>query len=1186
MELLTRVYNWILLKICKNEIESLAPVDTIREEENASLGMLKNVISDLKNHNIAVSGKFGAGKSSIIKSFFKGIKRIFYKPIYISLGMLNLNSIGENNVEEFCQQIEKSIIQQIIYTERKSKLADSNIKRVDKLKKINTFWISVILIGIIAFKISSLYVTDYNEKFKEVIEKFMQINIVWKIIITILLLLIVVDVAFFIAKILKKLDIKNIKLSFSNTEIETSNDSLESLINTHMDELVYFFTATRYNIVVIEDLDRFLKNDAIKERVLIIFQKLKELNQILNSSKQIKRRIVFLYVVKDDVFYNDEERTKFFDAIVPVIPVASNYNSYADLKNRFEQFKINDKTLQEIAPYINDLRVIKNIKNEYTIYKNELDGEEIIDNKLFAMIALKNIRPMEYEKLLTNEGETYELLQEKNKYIIEKQKELRNIIKNNEDKIKAIRNEKIKDITEIKRLAISGLHGKNGDRSVGDPMSLNEFLSEKIDYDFIRNNKINLQAPNGLCYSESVLFEYFGGKESFLERLYNASKENEVDKFIIDNNKIEKEMENMYKKPLYQVLEDKDDIKIEDRFIKMLIINGYLDESYQDYMFKFKETKEIKKHDYTYMSRVRQYAPNYNFNYKIENAAKVIEQLDISFFGTEAILNYDILDQLLTMGEPEIEEKLEKFLDMLSELTAHKESFIIGFLERSNNIDLFIDKFYSISKNIFYELLVNNYKNKPKVELIIKNILRNPNLMENDKINKFVKDYLEEKQSVTDWIDINENVKDSLVKLGIKFRKLNGENIAFINFIYENEMYLLNEDMIKVIFKNRGLPHDSFERQNLSSIMHNDDLKELKEYIEKEKEQYIRECYLKTTGDKNELSDVILCINTWGLDDELVERIIDKINVQIKDIKQLNCEYWNYCIEKNKIEPKWENYYYCFENNDNEITTNLLRNIEINFNILKEQDINNLEIPEDQIDNFRNFQETLQRNNEIGLDIYKEIIRLFNMNIDELVVDEIDKQRLEILVAKKLIIFNNDNLSVIKEQSPELIQIFVGNNIETFLANIASLQLDQETICFVIKASNIKFRDKNRILKIINLEYLNEDVLQYIVENNSQNRISNIKQEIKERIFTSQLNVETKLALLESELQKNVPLELIKKYVEYLPKPYCFIGDVNNNKFSIPKSKNNIQIIKLMQKVGFNISFSIKVKVIMIYNKV
>ena len=39
----------------------------------------------------------------------------------------------------------------------------------------------------------------------------------------------------------------------------------------------------------------------------------------------------------------------------------------------------------------------------------------------------------------------------------------------------------------------------------------------------------------------------------------------------------------------------------------MLLINGYIDESYQDYMFKFKETKEINKNDYTYISNVRQH---------------------------------------------------------------------------------------------------------------------------------------------------------------------------------------------------------------------------------------------------------------------------------------------------------------------------------------------------------------------------------------------------------------------------------------------------------------------------------------------------------------------------------------------------------------------------------------------------
>ena len=56
-----------------------------------------------------------------------------------------------------------------------------------------------------------------------------------------------------------------------------------------------------------------------------IFTKLRELNNLINGSKQINRKVVFLYAIKDDMF-QDKERTKFFDFIIPVIPVINSSN--------------------------------------------------------------------------------------------------------------------------------------------------------------------------------------------------------------------------------------------------------------------------------------------------------------------------------------------------------------------------------------------------------------------------------------------------------------------------------------------------------------------------------------------------------------------------------------------------------------------------------------------------------------------------------------------------------------------------------------------------------------------------------------------------------------------------------------------------------------------------------------------
>ena len=98
-----------------------------------------------------------------------------------------------------------------------------------------------------------------------------------------------------------------------------------SIFNKHLDEILYFFQVTDYNVVIIEDLDRFGTPN--------IFLKLRELNQLINESKIVGRHITFIYAIKDDIF-KDEERTKFFDFITTVIPVINPSNSNLHLRQK------------------------------------------------------------------------------------------------------------------------------------------------------------------------------------------------------------------------------------------------------------------------------------------------------------------------------------------------------------------------------------------------------------------------------------------------------------------------------------------------------------------------------------------------------------------------------------------------------------------------------------------------------------------------------------------------------------------------------------------------------------------------------------------------------------------------------------------------------------------------------------
>lgn len=90
------------------------------------------------------------------------------------------------------------------------------------------------------------------------------------------------------------------KLNLKDGEVELQKET--SIFNKHLDEIIYFFQVTNYDVLIIEDLDRFNTSD--------IYLKLRELNQLINDSKEIGRHITFIYAVKDDVF-KDSQRAKF-----------------------------------------------------------------------------------------------------------------------------------------------------------------------------------------------------------------------------------------------------------------------------------------------------------------------------------------------------------------------------------------------------------------------------------------------------------------------------------------------------------------------------------------------------------------------------------------------------------------------------------------------------------------------------------------------------------------------------------------------------------------------------------------------------------------------------------------------------------------------------------------------------------
>ena len=286
-------------------IEPYVNNDGVVEENKAYIpvSLLIKAIDDDRIHNIAVAGNYGVGKSSIINTAEDVIlkeKDNKHKFIKISLASLLIQENKEksnkeksnkeideanianevdsndkpktvdNNVTD--KQIEYSILQQILYHECPQNTPKSRIRRIHRTRPGKPLLISLIIIIaifalLIAVKPSWAHVSDYYsmcgaKNWVKTLEKWGPIVI---LVGTLVLLCRYIGHHF-------SLSISHI--GFKDMEMKIKDEM--SIFNAYLDEIVYFFESTDYDVVVFEDLDRF----ADKE---VIFYKLRELNTILNN---------------------------------------------------------------------------------------------------------------------------------------------------------------------------------------------------------------------------------------------------------------------------------------------------------------------------------------------------------------------------------------------------------------------------------------------------------------------------------------------------------------------------------------------------------------------------------------------------------------------------------------------------------------------------------------------------------------------------------------------------------------------------------------------------------------------------------------------------------------------------------------------------------------------------------------
>lgn len=382
--------------------------------------------NDVKN--IAISGPYGSGKSSLIESYKKtyGKKHSFMR---ISLAHFRGNENDETG-EEFPDDAEKDspkklseeavlegkIINQLIHQVPSEKIEQTSFKVKNKINIRDIISIAALIFlfvfGLILIMFST-QLEDWTNSFSDGAFKILLSSVFGRYNQLAAGMIVIAASSLFIFKLVKAQKYKNLfkKINVNGNEIEIFENQDDSYFDKYLNEILYLFENVEQDVVVFEDLDRY---DSVE-----IFERLHEINDLINIKKADKP-IRFFYLIRDDMFLN-KDRTKFFDFIIPVVPVIDSSNSYAQLISFLKDGNVydglNDGFLQGLSLYIDDMRILKNICNEYIIYLSKINITELNKDKMLAMITYKNLFPKDFSELQFGRGFVHEVMSSKNELI-------------------------------------------------------------------------------------------------------------------------------------------------------------------------------------------------------------------------------------------------------------------------------------------------------------------------------------------------------------------------------------------------------------------------------------------------------------------------------------------------------------------------------------------------------------------------------------------------------------------------------------------------------------------------------------------------------------------------------------------------------------------------------------------------
>lgn len=1059
-------------------------------------------LSDPDVKNIALSGPYGAGKSSILATYKK--QHPEKKFLHISFAHFqNTARSGKQLSDE--TQLEGKIINQLIHQMPVETIPQTHfqlLKEVDRGKIKKYIYWGVFLVALLVFicfhdawcgLVDSLSLESVQSLLG--MTKHKEAVLVAAVVCVILAVRGLTEYIFLQRnqRILRKVSFKG-----TNLDIELFNGEGDSYFDRYLNEVLYLFDHVDADAVVFEDIDRYDMN--------LIFERLREINTLANHIREQgreKKSLRFLYLIRDDVF-NSKDRTKFFDMIIPVVPVMDGSNSYAMLIRLFGQLeegaRPSDDFLRGVSLYIDDMRLLGNIYNEYSVYYNKYQQNNVIElntDKLLAMVVYKNFFPEDHSKLHRGKGYVYTLFHNKPQFIDRKKKELQEESHLLEVQLEEIRQETFQNIDELD----AAYYVEKRRTRIPTTKKEDTSFDNRAEYiTAIKANSYNIEYHSRGYYEEWIRenvrekFDKLSENPDYQKHRELVEKKADAEEIRQRISEIKNSIERLEAMPLHDVIDNENadgifgtaytnalgeeepykGVKRSSYFplIPYLIRNGYIDESYQDYM-SYYYADGLRREDKVFLRSLLEHN-NKGANYHLEEPCKVISWMHSAQFEMAECLNYQLLDALLQIVCHPVElQESSKWRDVDYEGRLHRlvryifqskaMEFFEGYLWYGKYAAELVGQLNAECMNAATWVLTDEaLSDRTKCKYAMHTVLQRENYRSQDTADR---------QLLAEYVGRNtqflyaEFVEDEAERFvagieffDVKFIRLlltdeewdsaedpsKGTNTLKNNFqvmqqVYQRQLYILNEQnvmaMLRIFYK---LEPDEIIHSRLLTLIYQKADEPLRRYVD----ENLGELLLALTDSEEPLEDetdiILKVLGREDLPQECKEEYISALShrEELLELKQVKDKALWPMLMRGHVKAGLNNltdYYFLSGNGMDEALVGYINGY-LSFLKLSEAPLDK--------EYGEGASERLYADivccNDLDYKKYCALVKSFSFKCDVSTLGDIDEDKMKLLISWQAIQMTLPALQYIREKYPRLVYVFAKRNIVEYRALFSS----------------------------------------------------------------------------------------------------------------------------------------------------